>query len=103
MSGSMAAGKREFCGIALVYCGLCPICFRKKKKGRQKKPTKKISIKNPRKLKPEDTSNLASQSDGISLFQLVLIFAAFPSGSAAFPQDSAGKVLIFMLRERVKI
>lgn len=31
MSGSMAAGKREFCGIALVYCGLCPICFREKK------------------------------------------------------------------------
>lgn len=97
MSGSMAAGKREFCGIALVYCGLCPICFR------EKKTTKKILNKNPRKLKPEDTSNLASQSDGTSVFQLVLIFAAFPSGPAAFPQDSTGKVLIFMLRERVKI
>lgn len=94
----MAAGKREFCGISLIYCGLCPTSFRRKKRKREGKREKgkeknqpKNPIKNLRKLKPEDTSHLASQSDGTSLFQLALIFAASPSESVALPQDLTGK------------
>lgn len=62
-----------------------------KGKRERKKTNQKNPIKNLRKLKPEDTSHLASQSDGTSLFQLALIFAASPSESVALPQDLTGK------------
>jgi len=35
--GSMASGARDCCGLSLVYCRLCPACFRKKKKEEGKK------------------------------------------------------------------
>lgn len=107
----MAAGKREFCGISLVYCGLCPTSFRgKKRKGKEKgKREKEKKSKKPTNKKNPGNWNLKIHHIW-HLSQMELPFSSLPCSLMHPPLNQLpylktwlGKVLIFLRKKRVKI